>query len=303
MSTTITSPLVEETETPEAAVSDYIALLKPRVMSLAVFTALCGLLVAPGTIHPLIAFTSVLCITVGAGASGALNMWYDRDIDAIMTRTKQRPLPQNKISPENALAFGLILSGASVLVMAVGVNFIAAFWLAFTIAFYALVYTVWLKRSTPQNIVIGGAAGALPPVIGWASVTGSASLEAWLLFLIIFIWTPSHFWALALVKNEDYKAANIPMLPVTHGEASTKRQIFIYSLLLVVSSVLPYVMGMNSKLYLGTALGLGTLYVLLSLRLFSARTNKPALQLFAYSIVYLFCLFLALTLDNVWFVS
>ncbi len=280
--------------------ADYIALLKPRVMSLVVFTGLCGLLMAPGSIHPLIGFMAILCIAVGAGASGCLNMWYDRDIDCLMSRTKNRPLPMNKIAPNNALAFGLILSAASVLIMGVIVNWLSSFLLAFTIFFYVVIYSMWLKRSTPQNIVIGGAAGALPPVIGWAAVTNSAPLESWILFAIIFIWTPPHFWALALYRHQDYIAANIPMLPVVSGELVTKRQILLYSLALVGVTMLPYFMAMTSLFFAGFSGALGLVFLGLAARVYVSSNHKDAMILFAYSILYLFLIFLGITMDVLW---
>lgn len=280
--------------------NDYIALLKPRVMSLVVFTGLCGLLMAPGSIHPLIGFVAILCITVGAGASGCLNMWYDRDIDCLMARTKNRPLPQKRIHPDNALAFGLILSVASVLVMGVIVNWLCSALLAFTIFFYIVIYSMWLKRSTPQNIVIGGAAGALPPVIGWAAVTNSTPLEAWILFAIIFIWTPPHFWALALYRHQDYIAASIPMLPVIAGEKATKRQILWYSIALVIITLVPYVIGMTSLFFAGFAGGLGVVFLGFSAKVYVSSLPKDAMTLFAYSILYLFLIFLGITLDVLW---
>ena len=232
-----------------AGVGDYLALMKPRVMSLVVFTALAGLAVAPGAMHPMIGFTALLCIAVGAGAAGALNMWYDADIDARMTRTARRPVPMGRVQPGEALAFGLTLAGFAVVVLGLLVNVLAAALLAFTIFFYASVYTVWLKRSTPQNIVIGGAAGAFPPMIGWAAATGSLSLEPVLLFLIIFFWTPPHFWALALYRTEDYARAGVPMLPVVAGDAATRRQILLYTLILVPLGVAPCALGYAGPLY------------------------------------------------------
>src|SRR6476619_2274001 len=229
----VRSPLVAGVGEPSlATVGDYIALMKPRVMSLVVFTALVGLAVAPGSLHPVTAFTALLCIAVGAGAAGALNMWYDADVDALMTRTSRRPVPMGRVQPGEALAFGLTLAGFSVVTLGLLVNWLAAGLLAFTIFFYVAVYTAWLKRSTPQNIVIGGAAGAFPPMIGWAATMGSLSLEPLLLFLIIFFWTPPHFWALALLRADEYARAGIPMLPVVAGRPETRRQIMIYSLLL-----------------------------------------------------------------------
>jgi len=217
----------------EAAFGDYVALLKPRVMSLVVFTAMVGLLVAPVSVHPLIGFASILFIAVGAGASGALNMWYDADIDRVMRRTQNRPVPAGKIPAENALAFGVALSGLAVVMLGLAANWLAAGLLAFTIFFYAVVYTMWLKRWTPQNIVIGGAAGAFPPMIGWAAVTGTVSLESALMFALIFMWTPPHFWALALFMKDDYSNAGVPMLTVTHGRPATRRHVLAYTILLV----------------------------------------------------------------------
>ncbi|RVD35656.1 protoheme IX farnesyltransferase, partial [Mesorhizobium sp. M4A.F.Ca.ET.020.02.1.1] len=224
----------------EATAGDFFALLKPRVMSLVVFTAFVGLVAAPVTINPLLAVIAILSIAIGAGASGALNMWYDADIDRVMTRTKDRPVPAGRVTPGEALSFGLVLSVLSVMTLGVLVNWLSAALLAFTIVFYAVIYTMWLKRWTPQNIVIGGAAGAIPPVIGWAAVTGNISLESLILFLIIFLWTPPHFWALALFKSEDYQRAGIPMMPNVAGQPSTRRQIFAYSLILPPVGVLPW---------------------------------------------------------------
>lgn len=276
---------------------DYIALLKPRVMSLSIFTAICGILMAPGHIHPFLGFITVLCISVGAGASGCLNMWYDRDIDAVMKRTKDRPLPAGRIDPDNALAFGMVLSGASVMVLGIAVSWLSAALLAFTIFFYVVIYTVWLKRSTAQNIVIGGAAGALPPVIGWSAVTGNAGVEPWILFTIIFLWTPPHFWALSLYRHDDYLKANIPIMPVVAGEDSTKRQIIFYSLVTVLATIVPYFISMASVVYLGFALFLGSIFLLLAVQLYKADGAKGAMRLFGYSITYLFLIFLSLTID------
>src|SRR6267143_5189783 len=242
-------PALAPAEPSLAGVEDYIALLKPRVMSLVVFTALVGLLVAPGHVHPVIGFTALLCIAIGAGASGALNMWYDADIDAIMKRTARRPIPAGRILPGEALAFGSTLAVGSVLVLGILVNWLAAALLAFTIFFYVFIYTMWLKRSTPQNIVIGGAAGALPPVIGWAAATGEVGLEPLILFLIIFLWTPPHFWALALNRADDYARAGVPMLPVVAGRAATTRQILIYSVVLLPISLLPWGFGFAGPIY------------------------------------------------------
>ena len=285
-------------------IADFFTLLKPRVMALVIFTAICGLLLAPGTIHPVIGLAAILFIAIGAGASGALNMWYDRDIDSVMTRTKQRPLPSGAIAADAALAYGIILSVASVALLGLTVNLHSAFWLAFTIFFYVVIYTVLLKRSTSQNIVIGGAAGALPPVIGWTAVTGDAfAIEPWILFTIIFMWTPSHFWALALYKSADYAAAKVPMLPITHGSRSTKIHILIYSSLLVLSSIVPYIIGMSSSIYLYSSILLGIAYLWLAFQVLISDDHKPAVQLFLYSIFYLFCLFLCITLDKLFVMS
>jgi protoheme IX farnesyltransferase len=285
-----------------ATVGDYIALMKPRVMSLVVFTALVGLAVAPGPLHPVTAFTALLCIAVGAGASGALNMWYDADIDAVMTRTAQRPVPMGRIRPGEALAFGLTLGSFSVVVLGLLVNWVASTLLAFTIFFYVVIYTIWLKRSTPQNIVIGGAAGAFPPMIGWAAVTGSLSLEPVLLFLIIFFWTPPHFWALALYRTEDYARAGIPMLPVVSGDASTRRQILLYTLILVPLGIAPWVFGYTGALYGITAVLTGAIMLTLGWQVL--RESRPAerasRKLFAFSILYLFLLFAVLLVERGW---
>jgi protoheme IX farnesyltransferase len=285
-----------------ATVGDYIALLKPRVMSLVVFTALVGLAVAPGSLHPVTAFTALLCIAVGAGASGALNMWYDADIDAKMTRTARRPVPMGRVQPGEALAFGLTLSCFAVVVLGLLVNVLSAALLAFTIFFYAFVYTMWLKRSTPQNIVIGGAAGAFPPVIGWAAVTGSLSLEPIVLFAIIFMWTPPHFWALALYKAEDYARAGIPMLPVVAGEVSTRNHILLYTLLLVPVGIAPWPLGFAGALYGVTSVVTGSIMVWLAWQVFRERrpAERAARHLFAFSILYLFLLFAVLLVDRGW---
>ncbi|HVX99956.1 MAG TPA: heme o synthase [Pseudorhodoplanes sp.] len=284
-----------------ASVSDYLALLKPRVMSLVVFTALVGLVVAPGHIHPVIGFTALLCIAVGAGASGALNMWYDADIDALMTRTAKRPIPLGRVAPGEALAYGATLSGFSVMTMGLLVNWLAAGLLAFTILFYAAIYTAWLKRLTPQNIVIGGAAGAFPPMIGWAAVTNSIGLESILLFLIIFFWTPPHFWALSLSRANDYARAGVPMLPVVAGAAETRRQILVYSALMLPIGLLPWLCGYTSALYGVMALIGGAAMLTFAIRLNNADSENAAEQaarhLFAYSVLYLTVLFAALLVD------
>ena len=284
-----------------ATVGDYLALLKPRVMSLVVFTALVGLAVAPGSIHPVTAFTALLCITVGAGASGALNMWFDADIDQLMTRTARRPIPGGRVQPGEALAFGLTLSAFSVVVLGLLVNILSAALLAFTIFFYVVVYTMWLKRSTPQNIVIGGAAGAFPPMVGWAAVTGGIDLSSALLFLIIFLWTPPHFWALALYKQGDYGAAKIPMMPNVKGEAHTKLEILLYSVVLLVVTLVPYFTGLGGWPYAVVAAVTGVWFVALAARLYLAQgvaMKKAGRSLFTYSLAYLFVIFLAFVGDH-----
>ncbi|MCT7373572.1 heme o synthase [Chelativorans salis] len=286
----------------EATAGDFIALLKPRVMSLVVFTAFVGMVLAPATPNPLLAVIAILAIAVGAGAAGALNMWYDADIDAKMTRTVGRPLPRGRVAPGEALGFGLFLSAFSVMTLGLMANWLAASLLAFTIFFYVVIYTMWLKRSTPQNIVIGGAAGALPPVIGWAAITGTVTLESLVLFLIIFLWTPPHFWALALFKTGDYARAGIPMMPNVAGEEHTKRQIFAYAVLVAVSGLLPSVLGFASIAYGAIAAVLGCGFVWYSWRVLKMdqgdRTMGPAKALFAYSLVYLFAIFAVLLLDG-----
>jgi protoheme IX farnesyltransferase len=298
----LSKPLPSLAEPSLAGVEDYVALLKPRVMSLVVFTALVGMLVAPGHVHPVIGFTALLCIAIGAGASGALNMWYDADIDAIMTRTLRRPIPAGRIQPGEALAFGATLAAGSVLVLGVLVNWFAAALLAFTIAFYVFVYTMWLKRSTPQNIVIGGAAGAFPPMIGWAAATGSLTVEPLLLFLIIFLWTPPHFWALSLLKSDDYARAGVPMLPVVAGHDETRRQILIYTLVLAPVGLTPTLLGYAGLIYGAVALACGAAMLLLAWRVYRDRTEPAAAtaarKLFAFSLLYVFVLFAALLADN-----
>jgi len=283
----------------ETTVGDYLALLKPRVMSLVVFTGLVGMLLAPGQIHPLIGVVAILCIAVGAGASGALNMWYDADIDAVMARTRNRPLPQGRISPQGALEFGVVLSIGSVAMMGLVVNVLAAFLLAFTIFFYVVIYTMWLKRRTPQNIVIGGAAGALPPVIGWAAVTGSIGVAPLVLFAIIFMWTPPHFWALGLFREGDYAAAGVPMLPVTHGARETRKQILLYSLILVPLGLVPLFLGFAHAIYGVTAAVLGALFLFYAVELWRRPSDRRAGKLFGFSILYLFALFAALLIESV----
>jgi protoheme IX farnesyltransferase len=279
---------------------DFITLMKPRVMMLAVFTALVGLACAPRELDPLQAFIAVIAITGGAGAAGVLNMWYDADIDAIMTRTAMRPIPRGKVSQVEALVFGLALAAGAVVLLALATNLAAAALLGGTILFYVVVYTAWLKRSTRQNIVIGGAAGALPPVIGWAAATGGVGLESLALFLIIFLWTPPHFWALALNRADDYARAGVPMLPVVSGSAATKRQILIYSALLVPTSALPWAIGFAGTVYGATAAICGAILVVLALQLSgsSEADRRAAHRLFVFSITYLFVLFAALLVSH-----
>ncbi|WP_304363689.1 heme o synthase [Jiella sp. LLJ827] len=280
---------------------DFITLLKPRVMSLVVLTAVAGLVVSPGALHPTLAVISILAIAVGAGAAGALNMWYDADIDAVMTRTAKRPVPMGRVSPEAALSFGLILSILSVMLLGLASNWFAAAFLAFTIFFYAVIYTMGLKRSTPQNIVIGGAAGAFPPMIGWAAVTGDASVNSFILFLIIFLWTPPHFWALALFKLRDYGDAGVPMLPNVAGERSTKLQIFAYSVVLAPVAVLPWILGFAGVAYGAVATVLGLNFVRHAWAVLNMADGDermiPAKKLFGFSILYLFGLFAMLIVD------
>lgn len=295
-------PLGTQTLLYDGDARDYFALLKPRVMSLVVFTALVGMLVAPGSINPVVGFIAILCIAIGGGASGALNMWYDADIDRVMGRTVNRPIPAGRIEASTALGFGLTLSAFSVFSLGIVVNWLAAGLLAFTIFFYAVVYTIWLKRSTPQNIVIGGAAGALPPVIGWAAVTGTVSVESLILFLVVFLWTPAHFWALALFKRGDYEKAGIPMMPNVVGDASTKRQMVIYAVLTAISGVLPTVAGFASYAYGALAAVLGAGFIWSSLKVLAMPEGDvqmiPAKKMFRYSLVYLAAIFSALLVDS-----
>ncbi len=283
-------------------VRDYFALMKPRVMSLVVFTALTGMMAAPGEIHPVLGFLALLLIAVGAGASGALNMWYDADIDARMQRTIKRPIPMGRVTRGEALAFGSIFSAGSVLCLGVMVNWLAAGLLAFTIAYYLFVYTMGLKRRTPQNIVIGGAAGAFPPMIGWATVTGTVSIESIVLFLIIFMWTPPHFWALSLYRCEDYRRVNIPMLPVVAGPDETRKQILLYSLLLVPITLMPLPLALGGPVYTMVAGLLGGLFLFYAVQVYRNRTgdeaDRYARKLFLFSIFYLFALFLTLLVEH-----
>jgi len=293
-----------ETREYEAQFPDYVELLKPRVMRLVVFTALVGMVVAPVPVHPVIAIASILCIAIGPGASGALNMWWDRDIDAIMKRTQGRPIPSGRVQPGEALAIGLALSGLSVMMLAVFANLAAAGWLAFTIFFYVVVYSIGLKRRTPQNIVIGGAAGAFPPLLGWVVATGSISVEPVLLVALILIWTPPHFWALALWRNEDYKAAGIPMLPVARGERVTRRYIFGYTLLLIPVALAPSFTIIGGLAYLAVSLVLNAVLLAGAWRLLKrqeadrdADNFRAEKQFFGFTIVYLFVHFCMLLVE------
>jgi protoheme IX farnesyltransferase len=286
----------------EASVGDYIALMKPRVMSLVVFTALVGLMVTPGHLHPVFGFAALLCIAIGAGAAAALNMWYDADVDAVMARTAQRPIPAGRVLPSEALAFGLTLAIGSIAVLGLVANWLAASLLAFTIFFYVAVYTMRLKRTTPQNIVIGGAAGAFPPMIGWAAATGTVGLESVLLFLIIFFWTPPHFWALSLWRAQEYARAGIPMLPVVAGHAETRRQILLYSIVLAPVGASPWLLGYSGLLYGVTAIAAGATMIGLSLQIVVLgdrdEGTRAAKRLFGVSILYLFVLFAVLLIDD-----
>lgn len=273
--------------TEGAHVRDYMELLKPRVMSLVVFSGFVGLMVAPGHIHPLLGFVTILCIALSAGGCAAVNMWYDRDIDAVMTRTQRRPIPQGRVEAQSALEFGSALIFGSVALMWLAIGGLAACLLAFAAGFYVFVYTMWLKRRTPQNIVIGGAAGAFPPVIAWTAVTGSVAWPAVVLFLIIFFWTPPHFWALALYRNDDYRRANVPMLPVIYGERRTKIEMLIYTLILFPLSLAPAFMGIGGTVYLIGATVLSAFFIVCAVRVLMDETHKSAKQMFLYSLFYL----------------
>ncbi len=286
---------------------DWLSLLKPRVVTLVVLTGIVGMMVAPGTLNPVVAVIAVLCIAVAAGAAGAINMWFDRDIDAVMRRTATRALPMGRIGPDEALTFGVVLSVASVMVMALATNIVAGAWLAVSIAFYVFVYTMWLKRRTAQNIVIGGAAGAFPPIIGWAAVTGDVTVMPWLLFGIVFLWTPPHFWALALYACKDYGRAGVPMLPVVAGARHTRLQILLYTLVLAPFSVLPWVLGYAGAVYGFTAIALGLGFVLSAVLVWrdkqdaegvSLTADAPARATFRYSLAYLAILFAAVAIDH-----
>jgi protoheme IX farnesyltransferase len=304
---TLEAPLDAALEYAGSEPRDWLLLLKPRVMSLVVYTGLIGLLVAPQPMHPVLAAIAVLCIALAAGASGAINMWYDRDIDAVMRRTAQRPIPAGRISPDAALGFGVALAVFSVLLMGLAANWMAAGVLALSIAFYVFVYTIWLKRRTPQNIVIGGAAGAFPPVIGWAAATGSIELAPVVLFAVIFFWTPPHFWALSLFAHADYARAGVPMLPVVAGARETRRQILIYTAVLVAVSLAPVALGFAGALYGAAAVLLGAGFLRHALAMLRERQDEAGVSLtgdraakaaFRFSITYLFALFGALALDR-----
>ncbi|NNE82666.1 MAG: protoheme IX farnesyltransferase [Alphaproteobacteria bacterium] len=285
---------------PIPGVGDFVQLLKPRVMSLVVFTGFVGLVIAPGELHPVLAIVAILCIAVGSGAAGAINMWYDRDIDAIMERTANRPIPAGRVAPDDALVFGGLLSLFSVALLGLATNWVAGGLLAAAILFYVFVYTIWLKRRTPQNIVIGGAAGAFPPLIGWAAVTGDVAAMPLVLFAIIFFWTPPHFWALALFRSGDYGRAGIPMLPVVAGRRATKAQMLAYTLLLLPLTVSPYFLGATGMIYAAGAALLGVLFIVSAVLVWiepDAASDRRAKQMFGFSILYLFLLFALLLAD------
>jgi heme o synthase len=293
------SVTVARAEPSVAGVGDYIELMKPRVMQLVVFTALVGLVLAPVPMHPVLAFTALLCIAIGAGAAGALNMWYDADIDARMARTAGRPVPRGRVTPGEAAGFGFTLAAFSIVSLGLLVNVLSAALLAFTIFFYVVIYTIWLKRLTPQNIVIGGAAGALPPVIGWAAATGSVAIEPLLLFLIVFLWTPPHFWALSLYRADDYARAGVPMLPVVAGATETRRQILRYTLVLAPVGVAPWLLGYAGPLYGIVAVLAGGAMIALAVRVRGeTRGYTASKQMFGFSILYLFLLFAMLLVDR-----
>lgn len=299
MSPTATSIAdIKPSDTVLQVIGDFCALLKPRVMSLVVFTGFVGMYLSPGSLEPALQFVAIICIAVGAGASGAINMWFDRDIDALMMRTKERPIPSGKVSPEAAIIFGVLLSGGAVMIMGLAINWVSSALLGITIAFYVLIYTVWLKRRTPQNIVIGGASGAFPPLIGWASSTGGISIEPLVMFAIIFFWTPPHFWALALFRSGDYQIAKIPMLPLTNGRNSTINHIVVYSLILSLVSIMPAVLGCSGLVYLLIIIPLNIAFVWFAYCIFRNDTDKNARVLFGFSILYLFLVFSGLLADD-----
>ncbi|MEL0231920.1 MAG: heme o synthase [Hyphomicrobiales bacterium] len=288
-------------EYTSSSVRDFYDLMKPRVMSLVIFTSFVGLVLSPINIHPFIALIAIICIAIGAGASGVLNMWYDSDIDGLMKRTINRPIPAGNINKNEALTYGMVISAGSVVIMGILINWSASFLLAFTIFFYAVIYTMWLKRRTMQNIVIGGAAGAFPPVIGWLSTGAPITIEPIILFLIIFLWTPPHFWALAIVTSGDYEKASIPMMPNVVGDNYTKRQIVYYSVIMSISVILPYYIGMVSILYLIPAIILSLIFIIISLQLLKSsdeqKQKKYSKKLFLYSILYLFLIYILFLID------
>ena len=290
-------------EYTSSSVRDFYDLMKPRVMSLVIFTSFVGLVLSPINIHPFIALIAIICIAIGAGASGVLNMWYDSDIDGLMKRTINRPIPAGNINKSEAFTYGMVISAGSVVIMGILINWSASFLLAFTIFFYAVIYTMWLKRRTMQNIVIGGAAGAFPPVIGWLSTGAPITIEPIILFLIIFLWTPPHFWALAIVTSGDYEKASIPMMPNVVGDNYTKRQIVYYSVIMSISVILPYYIGMVSILYLIPAIILSLIFVVISLQLLKSsdeqKQRKYSKKLFLYSILYLFLIYILFLVDYV----
>ncbi|MFT6579802.1 MAG: protoheme IX farnesyltransferase [Alphaproteobacteria bacterium] len=281
-----------------AGPADFLTLLKPRVMSLVVFTGFVGLMAAPGQLHPVLAAVAVLCIAIGSGAAGAINMWYDRDIDAVMTRTAKRPIPMGVVAPEDALVFGVVLAVGSVMVMALAVNYVAAGLLASAILFYVFIYTMWLKRRTPQNIVIGGAAGAFPPLIGWAAVTGDVGLGGLALFSLIFFWTPPHFWALALYRSGDYERAGVPMLPVVAGPVETKKQILLYTILLIPLAAAPVWVGAATWFYGVPAVVFSVAFLGFAIAVWLDKSDRAPKRMFRFSILYLFVLFTLLLIDT-----
>ena len=301
-SASITSELAEDVSVLEPTVGDFLQLMKPRVMTLVVLTALAGMVAAPGSLHPVLAVIAIVAISIGAGASGALNMWYDADIDKQMARTAARPIPRGRVTPDEALYFGAILSVLSVMTLGVLVNWVAGGLLALTIGYYVFFYTMWLKRKTPHNIVIGGAAGAFPPMIGWACVTGNVGIESVVLFLIIFMWTPPHFWALALLRLRDYERVGVPMLPVVAGTAETRRQILIYSVFLVPLAILPPFLGVGGYAYGATASVMGAMFLYYAFDVWRKTEGRPAEQackrLFWFSILYLYLLFAVLLVES-----
>ncbi len=290
--------MMETAAAPVASPGDFVVLLKPRVMSLVVFTGAVGVVIAPGHLHPVLALVAILCIAVGAGAAGCINMWYERDIDAIMRRTRKRPIPAGRMAPRTALEFGVTLAVGSVAFMGLAVNWTAAGLLALAIAFYVFVYTIWLKRRTPHNIVIGGAAGAFPPMIGWAAVTGDVSMMSIVMFAIIFFWTPPHFWALALFGTIDYAKAGVPMLPVVSGAAATRRQILLYTVLLLPLTLLPWGMGFAGPVYGIGAAAVGLVFIWGAVRIMIEKSDEAARWMFRYSILYLALIFGLLVVDN-----